>query len=102
MAKKSASKKIVPGTDETIAIPAISKSTAGAATGAVVGAVGGPIGAVVGGVVGAVLGKRAESGKPVMRDVKRTARQVVSRCAGSGPDRPLHRPRGKKDQALWQ
>jgi hypothetical protein len=78
LAKKTTSKKVVPGTDETIAIPAVSKGTAGAATGAVVGAVAGPMGAVIGGVVGAVLGKRAESGKPVMPAVKRTARQVVS------------------------
>ena len=63
--------------NKNINIPPISKSEAGAATGAVLGAVGGPIGAVLGGVVGAMAGKRAESDKPMMPAVKRTARQAA-------------------------
>ena len=63
--------------NKNINIPPISKSEAGAATGAVLGAVGGPMGAVLGGAVGAMVGKRAESGKPMMPAVKRTARQAA-------------------------
>ena len=63
--------------NKNINIPPISKSEAGAATGAVLGAVGGPVGAVLGGVVGAMVGKRAESDKPMMPAVKRTARQAA-------------------------
>lgn len=78
MANKSKSSASRSGSNENIAIPAISKSAAGAATGAVLGAVGGPVGAVVGGVMGAVVGKRAESGKPMMPAIKRVARQTAS------------------------
>ena len=63
--------------NKNINIPPISKSEAGAATGAVLGAVGGPVGAVLGGAVGAMVGKRAESDKPMMPAVKRTARQAA-------------------------
>ena len=88
MAKKSQSTATQFSSKENIEIPPISKSVAGAATGAVVGAVAGPLGAVVGGVIGAAIGKRAESGKPMMPAIKRTARQaaegarVVARAAG--------------------
>ncbi len=78
MARKSRSSKTVPGSDESIDIPPISKSAAGAATGAVVGAVAGPVGAVFGGIVGAMIGKRAESDEPMMPAIKRTARQAAS------------------------
>src|SRR6476646_11969712 len=77
MANKSKSSASQPGSNENIEIPPISKTAAGAATGAVIGAVGGPVGAVVGGVIGAAVGKRAESDKPMMPAIKRTARQAA-------------------------